>query len=268
MHKKYIREKDTKTEGGKMIVTVANEKGGVGKTFVAINLADAIASKGERVLLVDLDPQSNLTMRTLEKVLTEHHIGHVLAGREKITSIIHTVRVYDSGGEVHIAPSKPDLAFMQDEIARRWMGTNLLRKVLNPLERVYSTIIIDTPPMTSIFQLMALQAADVVLPVVSPDLNSVEGVIALAKHYKGGTGFDFWGNVPLVVLNKANKRLSMLKKVRSLLDELKVEYIEVPQRSAVSRLHEEGLSLFDSNSKAVLDVVRAFYKIASRIRGV
>jgi chromosome partitioning protein len=163
------------------VIAVANHKGGVGKTTTTINLGAALAEQGQRVLLVDLDPQRSTTMGMgIESGACAQTMYHVLAKRTPFQQIIVPVE------QLAVAPADVDLGNAEVEL---WSapGRDLrLRNQLRDLDGIYDVILLDCPPALNLFTVNALVAADeVVVPVqcqffsmgVLAELLSTVGVV-------------------------------------------------------------------------------------------
>jgi len=141
-------------------LSFAMQKGGVGKTTTSLNLGVVLAKRGARVLLIDLDPQANLTMGlgvNLDKI--EYSIYEVLLNPEQGTSFA-TVSI-DSG--VDVIPSTLALAGAELELAGKVGREILLRKALRQAQEHYDYILIDSPPSLGLFTLNALAASTAVI---------------------------------------------------------------------------------------------------------
>ena len=139
---------------------MAMQKGGVGKTTTALNLGTVLAEFGRRVLLIDLDPQANLTQGLgVDPALIEYSIYEVLLNPERDPGFATLKTAFG----VDLIPSSLDLAGAELELAGKVGRELLLRKALRQVRERYDYILIDPPPSLGIFSLNALAVADQVL---------------------------------------------------------------------------------------------------------
>lgn len=160
------------------VIAVVNQKGGVGKTTTAINLAASLGNLSKRVLLVDLDPQSNSTSGV---GVTPREVGHstysVLVGTsEPEETVIHT-----SAPGVHIMPANRDLTGAEIELVSEKNRELRLREVLFSQFSKYDFILIDCPPSLGLLTLNALTACASVIVPLQCEYYAMEGLTALLE---------------------------------------------------------------------------------------
>ncbi len=159
-------------------IAIANQKGGVGKTTTAVNLAHALAEAGKRVLLLDIDPQLNATSGLGVEERKESNIYHFLIGEKDFNEVSVMV-----DNNLYLVPGTKDLAGLQVEIAYidRWQ--TLLRKRLKTVKD-FDFVVFDTPPSIGPFTILSLVAADSVIIPVQCEYYALEGLSQLIKTIK------------------------------------------------------------------------------------
>jgi len=162
----------------KRIIAVANQKGGVGKTTTAVNLAASFAATRRRVLLIDIDPQGNATMGCgVEKSQITRGTGDVLLGEADAASVI--VALENTPG-MSLMPSNQDLTAAEVRLLTTMAGRELkLRNALRPIYQQFEVILIDCPPALNMLTLNALVAAQSVLIPMQCEYYALEGLSAL-----------------------------------------------------------------------------------------
>jgi len=156
-----------------LIYAFANQKGGVGKTTTAINLAAYLAARGKKLLLVDIDPQANATSSLgVDKSHLRLSIYEALIQQVPLGQIIMPIE----GSRLELVPSAPALAGATVELIRLPDRTHLLRKALATLDRKYDYVFIDSPPSLGILTVNALTATDGVIIPVQCEYLSLEGL--------------------------------------------------------------------------------------------
>ena len=156
-----------------MILTITNQKGGVGKTTTAINLSAALASKGLRTLLVDLDPQSNSSMSFLDVHRLERTVFDALVTEEM--TLAEVIRPADKVPNLFIAPSSIALAKLEAKLLGDIDSHFRLKDALAPILADYDFVLLDTPPTLGIITVNALVAATHVLIPIQSSYFALEG---------------------------------------------------------------------------------------------
>jgi chromosome partitioning protein len=157
-------------------IAVANQKGGVGKTTTAVNLAAIIASWGSRVLLVDADPQGNATSGVgVQRGSFRRGLYHSLVMDEPLSSVTLSTGL----ANLDVAPANKDLAGAEIELVEVPQREFRLRKVLASAEDRYDYFIIDCPPSLGLLTLNALTAAKSLLVPIQCEYYALEGVTEL-----------------------------------------------------------------------------------------
>ena len=154
------------------VIAIANQKGGVGKTTTAVNLAAALALKQQLTLLVDLDPQANSTLSFFNPDQIENSIYDVLAdSRMNLVQIIKPTR----NANLSLAPSKIALAKLEAHLVGQFDAPFRLKDALAPVRKDYDVIVIDTPPALGLITVNALVAATHLLVPIQASYYALEG---------------------------------------------------------------------------------------------
>ncbi len=154
-------------------IAVTNQKGGVGKTTTAINVAACLAEKGKKVLALDLDPQGNMTSGLgLEKNALEQTIYQVLLGESTLKAVLQ--ETYFDG--LTVAPTNRNLAGAEIELIGYEKREFRLKNALADVREAYDFIIIDCPPALNVLTINAMVAADTVLVPIQCEYFALEGL--------------------------------------------------------------------------------------------
>lgn len=198
------------------ILTLANQKGGVGKTTTAVNLAAFLGKKKKKVLVIDLDPQGNATSGLgIDKSELDSTIYDVLVNEEPMADSIWE----SSAANVSICPTNINLAGAEIELVNVMSREQVLKSALAPVKDDYDYIIIDCPPSLSILTINALTASDGIIIPIQGEYYALEGLTQLVDTIN-------------IVKKKLNKNLSILGVVLTMFD----------RRTQLTRQVEEEVS--------------------------
>lgn len=158
------------------IISIVNQKGGVGKTTTAVNLASSVAQMGKKVLLVDMDSQANATSSFgISQKKAKYTIYDILINSTDIKDVIVT-SAFDN---IDVIPSHIDLAGAEIEMVVADNREFLLKNALNTIRHLYDFIFIDCPPSLGLLTLNGLAASNSILIPIQPEYFALEGVSKL-----------------------------------------------------------------------------------------
>jgi chromosome partitioning protein len=199
-----------------MIVAIANQKGGVGKTTTAINLAAGLALRGKPTLLIDLDPQANSTMSFLDITQVQRSVYDAIADA--------SIRMQDivlpsSVKNLSLAPSRIALAKLEAKLIGEIDAHFRLKDKLEPIRKLYPQIVIDCPPTLGLLTVNALVAATHLLIPIQSSYFALEGTDDLLEtiekvRARANPSLRILG----VVITMHDKRTSLARDIRSQID--------------------------------------------------
>ncbi len=185
-----------------MVIAIANQKGGVGKTTTAINLSAALAKSGKKVLLIDLDPQGNSSLSFLDNKVIERSIYDLLTDSNSSPEDI--IKPTSIAG-LDVMPSRINLAKFESKLIGEFDAPFRLKDRIDGLTKTYDYILIDTPPTLGLITVNALVASDYVLVPIQPSYFALEGTDDLLETVEK-------------IKARPNPRLQVLGVVITLLD--------------------------------------------------
>jgi chromosome partitioning protein len=252
------------------IVSLANQKGGVGKTTTAINLSASLAACERKVLLIDLDPQANATSGVGLPKHEEKSMYPVLTDGMNIREVIRETELPN----FHIAPSSVDLVAAELELSDAIGREFHLRRALQEIVKDYDYILIDSPPSLGLLTINGLTAANAVLVPMQCEYFAIEGVAQLVNTIERvrdllNPGLEIEG----IALTMFDERMNLARQVA---DEVRNHFAEKVYQTVIPRNVRLGeapsfgkpIILYDIRSKgseAYISLAKEFIQRAETV---
>lgn len=245
------------------IISIFNQKGGVGKTTTAINLSAGLAEKNKKVLLIDMDPQGNTSSGlNLQEEAEGLGLYHVLLENQELGKAIQTTGIEG----VKLIPSSSDLAGFEIEAVNIEDRETILKRRLDDVDG-YDYILIDCPPSISILTINALTASDSVIIPIQAEYYSLEGLGSMVKTLdliKKGLNKELYIEGILVTMYDARNNLSkeVFSEVKNYFSSLVYETV-IPRniRLAEAPSHGQDIFTYDGLSTGA----RAYRRLAEEV---
>lgn len=233
------------------IVSIANQKGGVGKTTTSINLSTILAKKGKKVLMIDADPQGNASSGVGVDKEVEESVYDILIGDTEIKDIVIKTNIKN----LYVCPSNINLAGAEVELVSVMSREYRLKEKLDEVKDEYDYIIIDCPPSLGLITLNAFTASDSVLIPVQCEYYALEGLgqlintINLVKKHLN-KNIDIEGALLTMYDARTNLSNQVVKEVKKYFND-KVYKNVIPRNVKLSEAPSYGMpiSIYDPRSK-------------------
>jgi chromosome partitioning protein len=236
-----------------MIIAITNQKGGVGKTTTVLNIGAYLAVRGKKVLVVDIDPQANLTsglganqqIDTSNQKINKLTTYDVLINKKNVSEVV----IKSNLSNLDILPSGIELAGAEVELVSSLSRENILKRALDTVRESYDFILIDCPPSLGLLTINGLVAADQIIIPVQSEYFALEGLgqlmntIKLIKSTLNPT-LDIGGVILTMYDNRTNLSKDVTTEIQSFFSN-KVFNTIIPRNVKLSEAPSRGLSIYE-----------------------
>lgn len=245
------------------VISIANQKGGVGKTTTAVNLSSILTKRGKKVILIDADPQGNASSGLGLEKITDNSLYDVLINDVSVEETLKNTCVKN----LKVCPSNMNLAGAEVELVSQMSREQRLKEKVDEIKDKYDFIIIDCPPSLGLITLNAFTASDSVLIPVQCEYFALEGLgqllntINLVKKHLNKE-LEIEGAVLTMYDMRTNLSNQVVKEVKRYFED-KVYKTVIPRNIKLSEAPSYGLpiTLYDGKSKGA----RAYEKLAKEV---
>jgi chromosome partitioning protein len=252
-----------------IIIAIANQKGGVGKTTTAVNLAAAFALKNHRTLLIDLDPQANTTLTFFSPEEIKGSIYDVLSDqRLSVTQVVHPTKL----ANLCLVPAKIALAKLEGNLVAQFDAPYRLKDALGSAKNDFDLIVIDTPPALGIITVNALVAAHYLLVPIQASYYSLEGTDDLLEtleriRARPNPELQLLGVIVTLYDKRTNLARDIYKQVREVFgDKVFKTVIGKNVRLEESPAYKETIFTFAPDSSGAAEYAQLAREVIQRVR--
>ncbi len=251
-----------------MVIAIANQKGGVGKTTTAINLSAALARAGKKVLIIDLDPQGNSSLSFLDHRNIEHSIYELLTESDVMANDVIKDTMIPG---LFVLPFRISLAKFESKLIGEFDAPFRLKDRIEGLVREYEYLIIDTPPTLGLITVNALVASDYLIIPIQPSYFALEGtddLLETVEKVKARPNPNL--QVLGVVITLLDKRTTLAKDIHEQIKQVfgaKVfeTVISKSVRLEESPAYKETIFTFAPNSSGAIEYSNLCEEVLNRV---
>jgi chromosome partitioning protein len=255
-------------ERPKRVLAVVNQKGGVGKSTTAVNLSAALGELGEKVLLVDLDPQGNATSGFgLNRNQRELCIYNALLGDTPLEQIIEPVEIEN----VFMVPATIQLAGAEIELVSAFSRETKLRQILEPVRGEFDFVLIDCPPSLGLLTINALTAAQGLIIPIQCEYYALEGLSKLLDSVRLvrthlNTSLDVFGAVMTMYDSRTRLSQQVVDEVRAFFEDKVFETL-IPRSVRLSEAPSFGqpVTTYDPNGRGAVSYRALAKEVIDRV---